>query len=101
MSQEPTTQSERPADAGAQQPSTARLEALLGQILLELKRRPDDAHGDFSVSKLLAGIVQIVALAVLFIAYLNRDAANLQPILLFAIALQTLTIALLIMGRQR
>lgn len=81
--------------------STARLESLAEGILRELRRRTEQEHSDFSVSKLLAGIAQILALAVLFYAYINRGDAILQASLLLAIMLQTLTIALLIMGRQK
>lgn len=81
--------------------STAKLESLSEQILSELRRRREDPS-DFSVSKLMAGIVQVLVLAILFLSYLQREnPAVLQNWLLFAIALQTLTIALLIMGRQK
>ena len=81
---------------------SSRTEKLLEQILEELKRRHDDRPPDFSVSKLLAGIIQVLAAAALIIAFMYRMEWNTAiPALLFAIALQTLTIALLIMGRQR
>ncbi len=81
---------------------TSRTDALLAQVLEELKRNREDIATEFSVSKLLAGIVQVVAVAVLFVAYLNRDmAGKVDTYLLFAIMLQALAIALLIMGRQR
>jgi D-glycero-D-manno-heptose 1,7-bisphosphate phosphatase len=79
--------------------STARLEELAEQILQELQRRESHHQPDFSISKLLAGIMQIIALAVLPMGYLlNRG--NLSFILI-AIFLQLFTIALLIMGRQQ
>jgi hypothetical protein len=85
-------------DAGA----PSRLENLAEQILQELRRRNEQVHADFSVSKLLAGIVQVIALAAVFFAYLRRDTPEaLTPALLVALFLQTLTISLLIMGRQR
>ncbi|HEX4124389.1 MAG TPA: HAD family hydrolase [Tepidisphaeraceae bacterium] len=78
--------------------SLAKTELLLEQILDEF-RRHRDRPPDFAVSKLLAGITQVLALAVLFMAYLyNRE---FEPYLLAAIFLQCFTIALLIMGRQR
>ena len=81
-------------------PSTARLEELAEQILQELQRRKDPHEPDFSLSKLLAGIVQIVALAALVLAYfIYRQ--NSVPVLLTALFLEAFTIALLIMGRQR
>lgn len=89
------------ADHGASEiPSTARLEELAEQILQELQRRKDPHEPDFSLSKLLAGIVQIVALAALVLAYfIYRQ--NSVPVLLTALFLEAFTIALLIMGRQR
>jgi D,D-heptose 1,7-bisphosphate phosphatase len=79
--------------------ASARTELLLQQILDEFRRHRDQPHTDFAVSKLLAGVTQVVALAVLFMAYLyNRD---WQPYMLAAIFLQCFTIALLIMGKQR
>ena len=80
----------------------SKLEEVCQQILEELRNRDEPAVGDFSVSKLLAGIVQVLSLAALFYAYL-RHARNESPVetMLLAIALQTLTISLLIMGRQK
>lgn len=78
-----------------------RSERLLEQILLELRRHRETPPSDFSVPKLLAGIVQILALGMLFLAYINRDHPEMQQYLLYAIMFQVLTIALLIMGRQR
>jgi D-glycero-D-manno-heptose 1,7-bisphosphate phosphatase len=78
-----------------------RLERLAEQILEELRRRHDQPI-DFSVSKLMAGIAQILALAVLFVAYLNRATNEVMfPLIFTAIFCQLLTIALLIMDRQR
>jgi hypothetical protein len=78
-----------------------RLERLAEQILEELKRRHVQPV-DFSVSKLMAGITQILALAVLFVAYLNREKNEVMfPLIFTAIFCQLLTIALLIMDRQR
>ena len=82
--------------------STTRLEELAQQILLELRRRHEVPQAEFSVSKLLAGITQVLVVAALFMAYLNRDVAvDLLNTLIFALVLQTTTIALLIMTRQK
>jgi D-glycero-D-manno-heptose 1,7-bisphosphate phosphatase len=81
--------------------STTKLETIASEILRELRRRHEDPHDDFSVSKLLAGIVQVVVLAILLLSYLYRNDGRLLPMLMLAITLQTMTIALLIMGRQR
>lgn len=81
--------------------SLTRLEELSEQILAELRRRHEQPQTEFSVSKLLAGIVQVIALAVMFLAYLNRGQGGVDLIILVAIYLQTLTVALLIMSRQQ
>ncbi|HVT90984.1 MAG TPA: HAD family hydrolase [Tepidisphaeraceae bacterium] len=92
-----------PASAPRPQPTAAnRLEQLAEQILLELRKRNRDSDfSDFSVSKLMAGIVQVLALALLFVAYLNRGEPNFVSLMLSTIFLQTFTIALLIMGKQK
>ena len=82
--------------------SLAKLENLTEQILHEMRRRHEQPVADFSVSKLMAGIVQVLVLFVLFLSYLNpSDSNRLLSLLLLALTLQTMTIALLIMGRQR
>jgi D-glycero-D-manno-heptose 1,7-bisphosphate phosphatase len=86
--------------AAAWAPDRATLESLVEQILREVRQHRRPEHTDFSVSKLLAGIVQILTLAVLFGAYLRSDSADRIALLLLAQVLQTMTIALLIMGRQ-
>jgi D-glycero-D-manno-heptose 1,7-bisphosphate phosphatase len=76
-----------------------RLESLAEQILQQLRPASTsvtpEAH--FSLSKMIAGIVQVLALAALVLAYRTE---NPQNTLLLAIMLQLFTIALLIMGRQ-
>jgi D-glycero-D-manno-heptose 1,7-bisphosphate phosphatase len=70
------------------------------QILYELRRR-NEPITDFSVTKLLAGIAQVISVAIVFVAYLNReDKYTSGAMLIFALWLQTLTVALLIMQRQ-
>jgi hypothetical protein len=81
--------------------STPKLESLALDILHELRRRHEQPQQDFSVSKLLAGITQVVVLALLFLAFLNRSSPILNSILLTALTFQAMTIALLIMQRQR
>ena len=94
----PTKAFSEPEVAG----STRRLEELAEQILAELRRRADHHEPEFSVSKLMAGIVQVIALAALFIGYMRwDDTGSRDSILLVAVVLQALTIALLIMSRQR
>jgi len=90
-----------PSPSPEQSISGTRLEKLAEQILQELRRRHEIEHVDFSVSKLLAGIVQVVAVAVMFLAYLNKDSTGLEAIMLLAIFLQAMTCSLLIMSRQK
>jgi hypothetical protein len=101
---EPPTDPIAPPHAPPSQVSAignARLENLAEQILQELRREHELQHVDFSVSKLLAGIVQVIAVAVMFLAYLNKDSTGLEAIMLLAIFLQALTCSLLIMSRQK
>lgn len=101
----PPAPSPAPAAAARPEPpatsaSLERIEDLGEQILAELRRQSENPVADFSVSKLMAGIVQVIALAALFMAYFRKDTALLAT-LLVALTLQCFTIALLIMGRQR
>ncbi|HZN68584.1 MAG TPA: HAD family hydrolase [Tepidisphaeraceae bacterium] len=80
--------------------STEGVEALLEQILIELRRDNEQPVSDFSVSRLFAGIVQVIALAALFLSYFREGQPQLAT-LLVALTLQAFTVALLIMGRQR
>ncbi|HWE01349.1 MAG TPA: HAD-IIIA family hydrolase [Tepidisphaeraceae bacterium] len=80
-----------------------QLEPILQSILEELRLTREGApESDFSPAKLIGGIVQVLVLPALFFAYLHRDvAADLQSMLLLATFLQTLVIALLLMGRSK
>jgi D-glycero-D-manno-heptose 1,7-bisphosphate phosphatase len=90
-----------PSPAAEDEPGM-RLERLAEQILEELRTlNRNDHYSDFSVSKLMAGIVQVLALASLLLSYLNRSSPSFPSYMLTTIFLQTLTISLLIMGRQR
>jgi D-glycero-D-manno-heptose 1,7-bisphosphate phosphatase len=95
----------RPAAVPAAPPpaATSRLEAIAEQILHELRRRNEQYATDFSVSKLLAGIVQVLVLATLFLGYLSKSSglSVLHTYIFVALTLQTMTIALLIMSRQK
>lgn len=95
----PTDSQPRPQPTST---AASRVEALLDQMLTEIRRQNSD-EVEFSVSKLLAGIVQVLAIAVMFLAYLYRGepVETFVGLLLFAIFLQVMTIALLIMGKQR
>ncbi|MBC8106499.1 MAG: HAD family hydrolase [Anaerolineae bacterium] len=81
--------------------SSSRLETLAEQILYELRRSKEQPHTDFSVAKLLAGISQVISIALVFLAYLNRnETTTFGALLLFAVWVQCFTITLLIMGKQ-
>lgn len=56
----------------------------------------------FSITKMIAGLAQMATLAFWGIAFMHRqNAVELQNLLLVSLLIQTLTIALLIMDRQR
>jgi D,D-heptose 1,7-bisphosphate phosphatase len=76
-----------------------RLEHLAQQILDQLHRRHRHPM-DFSASKLLAGVTQVLAIAVAAGAYFYRPLGDPMLPLLVAIFLQTLTISLLLLGRE-
>lgn len=98
--QAPTTptQTEAPPARSNDDPQVRQV---LQQLLAELRRRHEGPVGDFSVTRLLAGVTQILALAGLFLAYLNRrDGTAMLGLMLLSIFLQTLTLSLLLMGRR-
>lgn len=76
-----------------------RLEHLAQQILDQLHRRHRHPM-DFSASKLLAGVTQVLAIAAAAGAYFYRPLGDPMIPLLVAIFLQTLTISLLLLGRE-
>ncbi|MDB5323633.1 MAG: gmhB [Phycisphaerales bacterium] len=94
-------ETDTPRAAAPPAAGTERMESLLEQICLELRRQHEHHEGDFSVSKLLAGVVQVIVLAILFLSYLKRGDNSLQTYLSLALILQTMTISLLIMSRQK
>jgi D-glycero-D-manno-heptose 1,7-bisphosphate phosphatase len=94
----PTAPEPEPVSSRSAEPSASRLETLAEQILHELKHRHEHPQSDFAVTKVLGGVMQMLSLAVLVYAYF--EPAERQTLLMLAIALQTLTISLLIMGRK-
>ena len=91
-----------PASSGPAPASNERsTRQLLQEILDELRRGREQPPVDFSISRLFAGIIQVIAVAVLFLSYLNRNDPAIGQYLLLAIFLQTMTIALLMMSRQQ
>ena len=81
--------------------TTRSSEELLHDILLELRRQRESPASDFSVASLLSVVTQVLALGLMFLGFLFREGPVGQTYLLFAIMLQVLTIALLLMGRGR
>jgi D,D-heptose 1,7-bisphosphate phosphatase len=100
----PTGEERPPAgtpDSTSSPRDIARLTDVAEQILQELKRSNEQV-GDFSVGKVLAGVLQILVLAGFIFAYLRWDVPNeALKILLVTIALQAFAISLTIMGKQR
>jgi D,D-heptose 1,7-bisphosphate phosphatase len=77
-----------------------RLEHLLQQVLDQVRRRNEHVP-EFSLGKMLAGITQILAIALAVASYFYKPTGEpLMPILV-AIFLQAMTVALLMMGRER
>jgi hypothetical protein len=100
---EPRLVAESPRHATPPPPpaSNQRIEELLDQILVQLKGRRAD-EGDFSFSKLLAGVFQIFALAAALMALLNlSDTQTLLGWMGGAILFQLAVISLLILHWQR
>lgn len=81
--------------------NTTKLETMVQGIVDELRRNRTIPQTDFSVSKLMAGIVQVLVVPVLFYAYLHHETGSVTDPLLLAIFLEVLTIALLVMGQQK
>lgn len=95
------TEDDAPRTAPLPAGGSEKIESLLEQIFFELRRQHEHRDGDFSVSKLLAGVVQVIVLAILFLAYLRRETGSPQTYLELAMVMQTLTISLLIMSKQK
>jgi len=103
VAQTPALKVERKPAPETLRVDTSRVEALAQQILIELKKQNEARHDDFSISKLIAGIMQILAIATVPLAYLlyQGNAQVMTNWLLAAVFFQTFTVALLIMGRQK
>jgi len=98
----------QPENAPKEQKISAdRTEQLLGSILSQLKSmQRDDIFGEFSIMRLIAGIVQIIALFCLLISiwFLMSPTRQLNSVLItlgFAILLQLMSLTFYIMhGRK-
>jgi D-glycero-D-manno-heptose 1,7-bisphosphate phosphatase len=76
----------------------ARLEHLAQQILDQV-RRQNEHPADFSLGKMLAGVTQILAIALAIGCYFYKPLGDPLMPMLVALFLQALTISLLLMGR--
>lgn len=76
-----------------------REQILLLERVVEELRRANDPPQDFSVARMLGGIVQGFALAAFFGAILYRDAPAFTPFIAAAIFLQLLVSSLFLMAR--
>jgi hypothetical protein len=95
---------EKPAPSPQTTPvDLSRLELMTQQVVVELRKLNETHHDDFSISKLIAGIMQVLAVSAVMLGYFlyRHDAAYLQSWLLAAIFMQAFTVALLIMSRQK
>lgn len=88
------------ANRPAQVSEVARIEHLAQQILDQMRRQHEHMP-EFSLGKMLAGVTQILAIAVAVASYFYRPAGEPLTLILVAIFLQCLTISLLLMGREK
>lgn len=103
IEKEQSSSASQASPAGGPAPGNAKLEKLLEQVLVELKRQNISRGGDFSVTTMVAGIVQVLVPAVLLLTYFYHDPA--QPnrtvfLLLLAGVFQAMVTSLLLMGRK-
>jgi D,D-heptose 1,7-bisphosphate phosphatase len=96
--QQPARESPTSSETNSANPTVdlTRLEQLGEQILRTLRAPADKPVQKFSMTRLLAGIMQVITLAVALLAW----RADNQNTLLVAILMQLFTIALLIMGQS-
>lgn len=77
----------------------ARVVSLLEQLVVESRRRNEAKPADFSIATLMAGLVQVLALATVILSYLLNG--HTQELLLLAVFLQMLVTSLVLMGQQK
>ena len=94
------------ADQGQDKQGSGGSDALLGQILRELKRlNREHRFAEFSVAKLLAGLVQMLVFLCLILAFWfgsgpEADSAKVHSTLMTGLILQVLTLTLMMMSRS-
>ena len=109
VGEDPMDDPESRADAPFAEPVAAhtRTEQLLAQILEQLRRmQKNEMFGEFSLLRLLAGIVQVfvpfcLLLALWFLMGPNRQDQNVFVALGFAVALQLMALTFYIMNGLR
>ena len=85
-----------PPPAPREDPSTDRIAQTTAAILADLRRHRETSREDFSVFRLLAGVVQVLALSAFAWGLVFEDPRGLPS----AIFLQVLTLTLLVAGRN-
>jgi D-glycero-D-manno-heptose 1,7-bisphosphate phosphatase len=89
------------ADRSAVQVSELTKIEHLAQEILDQVRRRNEHVPEFSLGKMLAGVTQILAIALAVGSYFYKPTGEPLMLILVAIFLQALTISLLLMGRER
>lgn len=80
-----------------------RTDQLLEAVLAELKRANKPAN-DFSISRLLAGVLQVLTIGLLVLTYLSSSRDNINATFIslqYALVLQTMVASLALLGRNR
>jgi D-glycero-D-manno-heptose 1,7-bisphosphate phosphatase len=90
---------DEPAPIPGRVEDLGRIEHLLQQILDHI-RRQNEHPADFSLGKMLAGVTQILAIALAVGSYFYKPIGDPMMPMLAAIFLQALTVSLLLMGRE-
>ena len=90
----------QPDRSAAQVSELTKIEHL-AQAILDQVRRQNEHVPEFSLGKMLAGITQILAIALAVGSYFYKPTGETLMPILVAIFLQALTISLLLMGRER
>ena len=95
-----TEDDDEPATDPGPSAELTRIEHLLQRILEQVRRNTEDP-ADFSLGKMLAGVTQILAIALAVGSYFYKPVGEPLMLMLVAIFLQALTISLLVMGREK
>ena len=91
---------DEPASIPGPSAELIRIEHLLLRILDQV-RRGSEHPAEFSLGKMLAGVTQVLAIALAVGSYFYKPVGEPLMPMLVAIFLQALTISLLVMGREK